>query len=366
MDVINTIKNKQILYIVKHSLPSIRGGYTVRTDNMVKGLMENNEVFVISLVSNNELNSDMVEYNGITYYNLNLNCIKENDAMLKLTELVDQLIEKYNMIVDIVIGSSNYQVANLAYDVSKIINVKFWYDVRGFWELSAVSNGKYSKTSNWFSRYLSKENNVYEKADKIIAITNQVRDELIGRYFDGSKIVVIENFIHRSNLIKIRKKLNFKSEFVIGYFGSLCIYEGLDDLIGVIPKLNTNVSLVIAGNIENSRSNYKTLKKLVEDKNLETRVEFKTNIDYCKIQKLYEKVDLICIPRKNTEVSALVSPIKLIEALSYGVNVLTSDMSPMLDISKKYPDQHHIYKVGDMSDMTIKLKYIIKKYNVLN
>ena len=105
MDVIDTIKNKQILYIVKHSLPSIRGGYTVRTDNMVKGLMENNEVFVISLVSNNELNSDIVEYNGITYYNLNLNCIKENDALSKLTELVDQLIEKYNLIVDIVIGS---------------------------------------------------------------------------------------------------------------------------------------------------------------------------------------------------------------------------------------------------------------------
>lgn len=361
------IEKKTIIYIVKHSLPNVRAGYTIRTDNIVKLWQENNNVYTISLMGDGK---DELEYNDVKYYNLNLKSLTK-ETYPTIERKINLLMKKKNISINnanvIVIAASNYMVGRIGYLISKLLNVDFWYDVRGFWELSASSNpnGRYSADSKWFRNYVYYETKVCQKAQKVLAITRQVKTEICKRGIEGEKIIIFNNFIHPSNIIKINQNKNNQNSYInIGYFGSLNYYEGVNDLIDSFNSINidTNITtnkkakLYIISNTQNIKNddNYDNYK----NKN----IMFK-NVDYNDIHKYYSIMDLVCIPRKRTRVTEIVSPIKLIEAIELERNILISDLEPLVDImnSKNYKNNSIIFKAGDTNDLIKKLRMFIQK-----
>jgi len=107
---------------------------------------------------------------------------------------------------------------------------------------------------------------IFEKADKIICVSNYERSLIVDHFKIGDeKITVIPNGVDLQEFKSLKKrKTNFR---VILYVGRLEKYKGVQYLIRALQKLDNNVILEIVGKGPYKKSLVKLIRKLgVEEK----------------------------------------------------------------------------------------------------
>ena len=153
-------------------------------------------------------------------------------------------------------------------------------------------------------RILFKKNNYFGKkiirfiktnVNQIIAIDNDVKNSF-PKYLN---IKIIRNIF----LPQGRKKYKryFRNKFLnIGYIGSFLKYKGLEDLIKVFNKLNSQnykIRLYLAGNFLKSHKIFELFKL---SNNIDKNLIKSKNIIYMghinKIDNFYNKIDVLCFP----------------------------------------------------------------------
>src|SRR5699024_7296902 len=95
-------------------------------------------------------------------------------------------------------AASNHWNGLAAVTTARRLGIPSVYEVRGLWE---VTRG--SRDPEWMGggmyRYMARmEADAAANADRVITITNALRDELIARGVDGSKISVVPNGVESS------------------------------------------------------------------------------------------------------------------------------------------------------------------------
>lgn len=128
-------------------------------------------------------------------------------------------------------------VGGAALALSFIKNIPFIFEVRDLWPETAIELGELSNRTAiaWSNRL---ELACYTRARKIIVVTKGIRNRLIERQIDTSKIAVIPNGSN-SDLFRfdpvgrerVRQQLNLINKFVVIYAGIHGIAQGLDSVI---------------------------------------------------------------------------------------------------------------------------------------
>ena len=145
---------------------------------------------------------------------------------------------------DIVIATSpQFFTTWAAWGISKIRKKPWIFELRDLWPESIRTVGamKQERILDWLEKI---ELGLYRDADKVVAVTDAFKSNLIQRGIDPEKIEVVTNgsnidlFFPREKDHSLLQSLNLENKFIIGYIGTHGMAHSLDFIVQSISKIN--------------------------------------------------------------------------------------------------------------------------------
>ncbi|MDZ4091195.1 MAG: glycosyltransferase [Arthrobacter sp.] len=255
--------------------------------------------------------------------------------------------------VAVIHAASNHVTALPALLAARRLGLPFVYEVRGIWEITELSNKPWWAQSDRYRLAVKLETLVVEQADQVLAITDQVRDELVRRGATRSKIGLLPNSVdpHKFKPMPpvraLRDKLGLPEEsIVIGYAGSLVAYEGIGDLLAATKTLldrELDVRLVVVGD----GKQLPELKKVARELGVDGHVVFTGRVPAKTVADYISVFDIMPCPRRRFPVTEMVSPLKPLEAMASGKAVVLSDLGPSRDLAGEGQQRALLCQPGD-------------------
>lgn len=177
--------------------------------------------------------------------------------------------------IDIYYASSTPPINGLIMSLlKKFKKFKIVYNLQDIFPDSLVNTGMTKKGSLIWKIGAWVEKVTYKAADKIIVISNSMKQNILEKGVPEEKIEVISNWIDTDNTKPVLKDENRlftefnipKDKFIVVYAGNMGAAQGADVILEAAEKLkdNTQIQFVIFG----GGSGFGAAKRVVEEKNL--------------------------------------------------------------------------------------------------
>lgn len=265
----------------------------------------------------------------------------------------------------IIQAASNFRTALPALIAARRLGIPFVYEVRGLWELTEASTNPGFEETERFAAMRDLENLVVQNADRVLAITSQVKDELVARGADPGNITVAANSVDPNVFVPLPKDVNYAEAKdirvdvpVIGFAGSIVGYEGLDNLVdasAILAKKDVDHQVVIAG----SGAAEAALKEQVQHLGLGKQVIFLGRLPQKEMPRLQSIFDIVACPRKSNVVTELVSPLKPLEAFATSKASVLSDVSPNRDLAGESEERALLSSADNVESLAAELERLI-------
>lgn len=201
---------------------------------------------------------------------------------------------------------------------------KFVFEVRDLWPDSAIEIGEL-KSRKAIKISLRLEKQFYENAEKIIAISQHMKNKIIAKGFSAEKILVIYNgtdtdFIENERKIsgQFLRKYKKNNKFTVVYAGILGLAQGMQVLFNAADKLrNEPIQFNIIG-IGPKELELKEKREKLNLHNLHFIGEINRNI----IHEYLLASDCGVIPLRNLELFKGALPSKIFDYMACGLPIL--------------------------------------------
>ncbi|MHA7221491.1 glycosyltransferase [Arthrobacter sp. RHLT1-20] len=344
-------ERNRIMYCAHSTGHFNSNGYSTRTGGVVGGLQAKGEdVLVVARPGypwDSKIDVEISskerferEINGVTHI-FNPGPSWTADRLdYYLAEAVDVYVrEAQRNRVSLIQSASNYVTALPALMAARRLGIPFAYEVRGLWEITQLSNNPQWGETDRFKLAVGLETLVAKESDLVLAITSQVRDELVRRGVDPSSISLMPNSVDTDTFAPmpvfepLRRKLGLAdTTTVVGYAGSLVAYEGLEDLLDaakIILDEGLDVTLVIVGD----GVQLPELKRRAVELGIAESVKFTGRVPAGEIPDYVSLFDIMPCPRRRLPVTEMVSPLKPLEAMAGAKALILSDLAPLRDLA---------------------------------
>jgi glycosyltransferase involved in cell wall biosynthesis len=238
-------------------------------------------------------------------------------------------------IPEVLHAASNWMNGLTAVHAGRILGVPVVYEIRGLWELTRTAKDPGFEDSEHFQMISRMEVEVAMAANRVIAITEGLRAELIERGVPAKKIRLAQNGVDTERFQPLQRDMELAEELgipdgpVIGYVGSLVHYEGLHLLLEAVSQLRSEGkwkgSVLIVGDGECRGE----LEMLAKNLDIADICLFTGRVDFREVERYYSLIDIAPFPRLPLKVCELVSPLKPFEAMAMGKTVIASDVAAM-------------------------------------
>lgn len=344
------VAGKRTAYVASGSLPYQVAGYTIRTHQLVTGLVRAGVDCLCFTRPGFPWDRPRAMASGlpvpsrqavgeVTYVHSPLPDSAHSHPERTVEEASAVLERQFRSHgIGLVQAASNSRNALPALLAARRVGAKFIYEVRGLWELTAASRFAGWEETERYKLDRGLEVLVASKADHVLTITRGVAEELIKDGVSPERLSLLPNAVDPEAfkpLPKNRPLMNrlglTDEDFTSVYAGSLTNYEGLDDLIVAVSLLRRDgmqARLVIAGDGA-ARAG---LESLAADRGLTGAVTFVGRVRPDEIGDYLSVADVAPIPRKPFKVCMVVSPLKPFEAMSMEKAVVLSDLPALREI----------------------------------
>jgi glycosyltransferase involved in cell wall biosynthesis len=362
----------RVMYLANNSLPFDSAGYATRTHGLVSSLRKlglNNLVVtrlgypaaIPNMPRNEALN--VVEYvDNVPYLRLvghgDSQIVSASSRAYINANIAAAAREAGRFRPSIIHGASNYITGLTAVGLARALNIPSVYEVRGLWEITALSRDPSYADTLHFAHDVRLETEACLGADRVITITDALKNELIRRGVPAEKIDVVPNGVDterfrpqpRDTELALRLGI-FSDHVVIGYVGSVVDYEGLDDLLravhACIAQGATNLRLLIVGD----GAAYQSCRALAGELGLGECAIFTGRVPHHEADAYYSLIDIAPFSRKPSPVTEMVSPLKPFEAMAMGKCVVVSSVAALAEIIGKRPIGF-VYEKGSIEALT--------------
>ncbi len=191
-------------------------------------------------------------------------------------------------------------------------------------------------------------------ADEIIVLSKNVQKYFMDVY--GRKTVYIPNGISKPQQVSadlINEEYKLHKDSYILFLGRLVPEKGITYLIEAFKKVHTNKKLVIAGGSSDTVEYEKQLQSMADD-----RIIFTGFVQGKMLEELYSNAYVYVLP---SDLEGM--PISLLEAMSYGNCVVTSDIPECTEVVGEYGIS---FEKGNVDDLTEKLQYVCDNPEVVD
>lgn len=382
----NTIKQStyktRVLHLLHHSLPHI-SGYTIRSHYILTFQKKFAIPFALTPpISIRKKNPDFIDNvcyfrfppkNGIEkLYDLKLiqrlkvqrYLARVNSSVFKAKlKHISKVVKEQK--IDLIHGHTPFTFSQWGEKVARKNNLPFIYEVRGFWEDTFVALGYITKNGYEYLKMRYNETKLMKKADAVVTLGKMMKNELISRKIDRNKIFIVPNAVDTKNFQKksidlnLKQKLGMDGKYIIGYVGLIRKIEGIELLIKALRTIRNkikNVELLIVGRY--NKDYLMILKKFAKQLDVEKSVQFIGQVQKNEVQMYYSIIDIVVIPRINTRVTRIVTPLKTLEAMAMGKVLLTSDL-PALREMVKPGISGDVFKSSDSNELANKIIYYL-------
>lgn len=188
-------------------------------------------------------------------------------------------------------------------------------------------------------------------ADQVIVISNLIADRIRQRCRRDTNLVY--NGVtppQRSGRADFLKSLDVSAGEYILAVARFVPEKGLHDLIRAFQQLECPYKLVIAGNADHETEYSRRLKSMAAE---DSRIVLTGYIVGEELNQIYSHARLFVLPSYHEGL-----PIVLLEALSYGLPVLVSDIAANLEV--QLPTNRH-FRCGDVYDLRNKLQILLQE-----
>jgi glycosyltransferase involved in cell wall biosynthesis len=356
--------SKRLCYVVSHSSPHAADGYATRTHAVASACT----VAGMNVIAANRPGRpwDLPGFeddsgspfparhrqDGITYLftrkpsSVNLH----RDAWV--TQATAALVEVFKVFKPgVVMAASNWLNAWPAMQAAQALGLPFFYEVRGFWELSRLAHEPGYADTPAFQEEVERETAVAQAARRVFTLTRFMRDELVRRGVSADKIDLVPNgytgaLPEQPTLGRRVRGAGEDAAFTVGYIGSFSAYEGLDDLLWACAQLHhqglpTRLRLVggaqasgVVGAAQACPVSAR-LQALAAQWGFAQGLHITGRVSPQALAQHYAALDLFVIPRLPLPVCELVSPIKPLEAAAHGVPLLVSNVAPLEEMAQE-------------------------------
>lgn len=327
----------RIAYVVSHGQSYGSNGYAVRTQGMAEALNEHGFDTLCFVrpgrpweFVKGAVNIGPEKFvNNVRYIHSRWQVGDEpqsdSERLQKTADKFTSLFKIYRP--QIVLAASNWVVALPAWIAARRLGLPFYYEVRGFWEQSEIANDKSYSLKNEFIAEILHESFIYQNAQALFTLNDKMKAEIVDRGVNPSKISIVPCSVNKlpERLADIevesaKKQLNIaKDTKVVSYIGNFNDYENISELVVACRQLiasGKKITLLLVGDEEQRWAGQ------------DPYIIDVGRVDKEKVNVFYQISDLIVIPRKLSKVSGLITPTKLVEALSFNKKVLISKSIP--------------------------------------
>ncbi len=239
---------------------------------------------------------------------------------------------------DIVIATSpQFFTTWAAWGISKIRRKPWIFELRDIWPESIRTVGamKQERILNCLEKV---ELGLYRDADKVVAVTDAFKSNLIQRGVDPEKIQVVTNgsnidlFSPREKDHSLLQSLNLENKFIIGYIGTHGMAHCLDFIVKSISKIDDeNIHFLFIGD-GSMKSKIIDIASTLSLKN----ITFLKPIAKEDVPKYLSIIDVSLAPLKKSDTFKTVIPSKIFEASAMGKPTLLGVEGQAQEIIEKY------------------------------
>lgn len=341
-----------VLHVLTNSLPYTQSGYTIRSHRL------------LSAQQSAGINLEAVTRIGypVTIGNLKVPDVSTVDAVTYRRLLPTSLermprartIQHASLLTSLALElkptvlhtTTDYRNGLATEATAHYLDIPWVYEMRGQLEKSWVARQdpeyrQAAATSKRFFAWQSTETRLAQSADAVVVLSEIQRDELIARGVDSEKIKIMPNAfdwpegVERISRVEARGLLGLpEADVWIGSISALVDYEGFDTLIRAISILRSRGINAKAAIVGDGVARPK-LQALVRELDLHDHVFMPGRVSVNDSHTWYQALDLFAVPRKDTPVCRIITPIKPLEALACGTPVLVSDL-PALQLAPSH------------------------------
>lgn len=328
----------RVLHVLDHSLP-LHSGYTFRTRAILKaqqrlGLDVRGVTSVRHGPTESTETSETVD--GLTFFRTSGEqgkrpVVGEIGEIQGLSRSIRHVAQSWQP--DVIHAHSPALCGAGAWAAARQLNIPFVYEIRAFWEDAAVGNRTGREGSLKYRLTRALETQVVRRADAVFTICHGLRDDLIARGINPSKLGIMPNGVDLTLFgsppardAKLAEQLGIPADCpVIGFVGSFYDYEGLDDLIAAMPLLrrrHPQARLLLVGGGEMDQQWRSQAAQLPDPE----AVIFTGRVPHSEVERYYSLIDVLAYPRKHSRLTDLVTPLKPLEAMAQRGIVAASDV----------------------------------------
>ena len=258
---------------------------------------------------------------------------------------------------DVVVATSpQFFTTWAAVGISKIRRKPWIFELRDLWPESIRTVGamKQSRVLDWLEKV---ELWLYRDADRVVAVTEAFKENLIGRGINAEKIDVVTNganlelYVSREKNKALLKSLGLEGKFVVGYIGTHGMAHSLDFIVTTLAKMDdpTIHFLFVGGGAMKQ-----TIVELAERLALKN-VTFLDPIAKEEVPRYLSIVDVSLAPLKKSDTFKTVIPSKIFETSAMRKPTLLGVEGQAQEIIEKY-GAGLCFKPEDEADFLEKLE----------
>ena len=320
----------KILFITDNFPPEVNAPATRTYEHCQEWIKKGIEVTVITCVPNfphgkvysgykNRLyqkeNIDGIEVIRVwSYMSLNVGFIKRilDYSSFAFSSFLVGVFQKTDIIVA---TSPQFFTTWSAYALSKLKRKPWIFELRDIWPESIQSVGaiKHKKILDFLEKI---ELGLYRDSDRVIAVTDSFKSNLISRGINTNNISVVTNgsnielFSIKDKNQELIKELNLEDKFIVGYIGTHGMAHSLDFIVQSISKIDDNsIHFLFIGN----GAMKDIIVKLAKELNIKN-ITFLDSISKEEVPKYLSIVDVSLAPLKKSNTFKSVIPSKIFEA----------------------------------------------------
>lgn len=342
-------EHPRVLHVLTNSLPHTRSGYTARTHALLKASRNAGiEVCGVTRIGYPTTIGrlgirpfDIVD--GIEYHRLlTLSLPVESAARLEAqVRALDSLVAEFAP--DVLHTTTDVTNALVVEALARRHGLPWVYEMRGQLELTWVASRpepdrERAASSERVRLLRAKEAELAAAADGVVVLSQVQADDLFSRGVPAEKIVVVPNGIDASLLDRSATPADARAALGLarggvwaGTVSSLVDYEGLDTFLRALAEVRTR-GVDLRGAIVGDGVSRPGLIALAADLGVSDVVEFPGRVSAADAVRWHEALDVFVVPRRDTPVCRVVTPLKPVEAMALGRPVVASDLPALREV----------------------------------
>ena len=367
--------SRSVLYCLHQSVPHATNGYSTRSHGIAKGLL--NAGYRLQCVTRPEFPYDAgvpeiskgcheQSLDGVLYHAEAGWALNKTPLDHYLAQAADLFFRRAQLSgSELIVAASNHITGLPALMAARRLGVPFVYEVRGLWEVSQASVQPEWKDSDRYRLMRTLEQQTCREADHIIAITEEIAQELQSWGIPQAKISIVPNAVDPAAFQPSEPDAATQRELrlsagtpVIGYAGSAVAYEGLElllEALALLKQQNQDFVFILVGD----GKAFDAVKQRAEDLGIADQCRFVGRVPFDQVQRYISCMEIMPVPRLSCAVTEMVSALKPLEAMAMGKAVVLSDVLPHLTMAGSHSERALLFQKDSATSLSNCLQELI-------